>query len=528
MLTGKNIVAGRASGEGRAAIVGVDPATGTRLDPRFHEATDAEIETAVSAALVAFQADGHRSGRDRRALLDAIADAIEKVGDALVERVVAETGLAEGRVRGERGRTTGQLRKFAALVGEGSWKAVRIDTAQPARTPLPKPDIRTMSVPLGPVAVFGASNFPLAFSVAGGDTASALAAGCPVVCKAHPAHPGTSELVAGAITWALEHHGFHPGNFSLLHGAGGLVGQKLVKAPEIKAVGFTGSLGAGRALFDAAAARPEPIPVFAEMGSVNPVFVLAGAQQDRAEAIANGLASSVTLGSGQFCTNPGLVFVQKAENTPDFLRALKRAVAAATDLTMLTRGIQAGYDQGVSVVESTDGVSALAVGGKGRSATSARARVFVTDAATFRSSKVLYEEVFGPSTIVVQCQTPAEMAELASRLKGNLTGTVHASEEDQVAAGGILRTISGRVGRIVYNGFPTGVEVCPAIHHGGPYPATTDSRWTSVGTAAIDRFVRPLCLQNMPENFLPPEMHDKNPLGIMRMVNGEYTRDAIG
>ncbi|GIV57729.1 MAG: 2,5-dioxovalerate dehydrogenase [Rhodothermaceae bacterium] len=526
-LHGQHLIAGTPSGAGPAVIQAVNPVTGEALAPAYPEATPDEIDRALDAATEAFHAGRTRTPEERAALLERIADEIEALGDVLIERVMAETGLPEGRVRGERGRTTGQLRLFADVVREGSWVGARIDTADPDRRPVPKPDVRRMLVPLGPVVVFGASNFPLAFSVAGGDTASALAAGCPVVCKAHPAHPGTSELVGRAIDRAVAATGFPPGTFSLLHGATPETGLALVRHPQTRAVGFTGSLRAGRALFDAAAARPDPIPVYAEMGSVNPVFLLPGALSDRGTTLAEGLAASVTLGAGQFCTNPGLVFAPRGDALDAFLGHLGAVLATTSAGTMLHAGIRAAYEAGLDRWQATEGVRPVAAGPADDTATPARPAVFTTDAETFARNPHLHEEVFGPATLVVQCDDPATFERLARRLEGNLTASLHGTGDDLRAHAGLIRILEDRVGRLIFNGFPTGVEVCHAMHHGGPYPATTDVRSTSVGTAAIFRFARPVCYQNFPQAALPPELRDDNPRGLWRLVDGTFTREAL-
>lgn len=525
-LLGANFIGSTPSKQGTNTFTAKDPSNGRALSPDFHEATEDEIDRALQAAEAAFEADQARPAEDRARLLERIADEIEALGDPLIERVCAETALPEGRVRGERGRTTGQLRMFAALVREGSWVDARIDRAIPDRTPAPKPDLRRMLIPLGPVAVFGASNFPLAFSVAGGDTASALAAGCPVVVKAHPAHPGTSELVAGAILRAVDACGFHPGTFSLLHGVRPEMSLALVRHPLLQAVGFTGSLRAGRALFDAAAARPVPIPVYAEMGSVNPVFVLPDALAERSDAIAEGLAASVTLGAGQFCTNPGLVFGVANDALDRFVARVAERIAAAPAFTMLHPGICSAYGQGVAALSAVPGVRIAAQAAPGHADTAAAA-VLTTDAGTFLREPRLHEEVFGPSTLVVRCDDLAGLERVAQALEGNLTATLHGTPADLSAAGRLVALLRRRVGRLIFNGFPTGVEVCPSMHHGGPYPATTDVRSTSVGTAAIYRFARPLCYQDFPQDALPPELRDRNERGLWRLVDGVLTKDDV-
>jgi NADP-dependent aldehyde dehydrogenase len=413
---------------------------------------------------------------------------------------------------------------FGNLVREGSWVDARIDRAMPERTPLPRPDIRRMLMPIGPVAVFGASNFPLAFSVAGGDTASALAAGCPVVVKAHPAHPATSEYAARAVVAAVTAAGMPPGVFSLLHSTRHDIARALVQHPLTKAVGFTGSLKAGRALFDAAAARPDPIPVYAEMGSVNPVFLLPGALAARAEAIADGLTSSVTLGVGQFCTSPGLVFVSGDAGFDRFARRMVDLMRDVPPGTMLSPGIFAAYEAGVDRLSALAGTYTVRSSAVCTSPSQARASLFQTTADIFLQHPELGEEVFGPSTVVVRCGTPAEMEAVARRLDGQLTATLHGTPADFAEHASLVSILAEKAGRLICNGFPTGVEVCASMHHGGPYPATTDARSTSVGTAAIYRFARPVAYQNFPESSLPVELRDANPRAIWRLVDGELTR----
>jgi NADP-dependent aldehyde dehydrogenase len=415
---------------------------------------------------------------------------------------------------------------FAQLIREGSWVEARIDLAQPDRQPLPKPDIRRMLIPIGPVAVFGASNFPLAFSVAGGDTASALAAGCPVVVKAHPAHPGTSEMVARAIAVAAEKTGMPAGVFSMLHDRGHEVGTALVKHPLTKAVGFTGSLRGGRALFDAAASRPEPIPVYAEMGSTNPVFILPGALRERGEALAEGLKNSVTMGVGQFCTNPGLTIGLAGEDFSKFTAKLGALISEAPSGSMLYPGILTAYEQGVKQLGEIEGVQKVQSNHTTElSRTEARAAMFTTEAGNFLEHRELGEEVFGPSTVVVSCGSKEELEKVASNLEGHLTATIHGTEADLVEFSWLVSILENKVGRLLFNGFPTGVEVCPSMHHGGPYPATTDPRSTSVGTAAISRFARPVSYQNFPQLALPVELQNKNECSIWRLVDNQFTKE---
>ncbi|MCO6476178.1 MAG: aldehyde dehydrogenase (NADP(+)), partial [Phaeodactylibacter sp.] len=409
----------------------------------------------------------------------------------------------------------------------GWWADVRIDTAQPDREPVPKPDVRQMHLPLGPVGIFGASNFPLAFSVAGGDTASALAAGCPVVVKGHPLHPGTSELVGRAILAAAQKTGMPDGVFSLVQGASNEVGMALVRHPGITAIGFTGSFRGGKAIFDAANRRPAPIPVFAEMGSSNPVFILPGALKERKEKIAQGLAGSLTLGVGQFCTNPGLVVTSGQEDTQDFLQILGGQVKAIALGAMLAAGIRNNYLAGIEQLSSFKGVGLVASGSRTEGENSVPPMVFSTSAATFLGDKTLAEEVFGPSTLNVSAGSKAELLKVAESLDGHLTATIHGTEEELAEYAGLISILERKVGRIIFNGFPTGVEVCPAMMHGGPFPATTAPQTTSVGTAAIRRFARPVCYQDFPQAALPMPLRDDNPLKIWRLVDGEWTKAPL-
>lgn len=525
-LHGQHLIADQTSAAPDPLFHAFNPATGERLEPAFAEATEAEVDRAFQAAARAFERYGRLPGTQKATFLEAVADEILALGDVLIERAGAETGLPADRLTGERGRTVNQARLFAEVLREGSWVSARIDRGDPARAPVPKPDLRRMLVPLGPVAVFGASNFPLAFSVAGGDTVSALAAGCPVVVKAHPAHPGTCELVGEAIRRAVRACGLPPGVFSMVHGQSHAVGLALVTHRLTKAVGFTGSLRGGRALFDAAAARPEPIPVYAEMGSTNPVFVLPGALRERSAEMAAGYVQSVNLGVGQFCTNPGLMFVPESADLSAFLAAVAEEVRAVAPASMLHAGIRQAFVEGAGHVLATVGVDE--VGASTGMADTAGAEVggviFRTDADTFERHPHLREEVFGPSSLVVVCPSAEAFETMARTLEGHLTATIHGTEADLEAHAGLIRLLEDRVGRLNVNGFPTGVEVCAAMQHGGPYPATTDSRSTSVGTAALLRFARPLCYQNFPEAVLPEALREGNPLGIWRLVDGAWTQ----
>ncbi len=525
-ITGDMLI-GSAAIRGRGAEhFGFDPARRERLQPGFANATKAEVETACALAAAAFDAFRETSLEGRAQLLGAIAEQLMALGDALVARACAETGLPRGRIEGERARTVGQLRLFAAVVREGSWLRARIDLASPERQPLPRPDLRQRHIPLGPVAVFGASNFPLAFSVAGGDTASALAAGCPVVAKAHPAHPGTSELAGRAIQAAIRQCGMPEGVFSLLVDAGFEAGGALVADPRIKAVGFTGSRRGGLELARIAAARPEPIPVYAEMSSINPVFLLPAALQARGAALAKGFVGSLTLGAGQFCTNPGLLFALAGPELDAFIGAVKTALAEAPPATMLTPAIHEAYGKAAHKLAAEAGVSEAARGPAGHDGGyEAQSALFVTDAATFKASQAAQAEMFGPSAVLVRCPDLAAMRDLAESLEGQLTATLQLDDPaDLSAARDLLPVLERKAGRVLANGWPTGVEVCHAMVHGGPFPATSDSRGSSVGSLAIERFLRPVCYQDLPAALLPAALQENNPLGLWRRINGELGR----
>jgi 2,5-dioxopentanoate dehydrogenase len=522
-LTGRMIIAGEPTAGTGAEIRGYDPAAGAELEPPYRHGDETAVDAACAAAAEAF-ADYRATTAERRAVfLETIADNIEAIRDTLVPRAVAESGLPQARIAGEVGRTTGQLRLFAGVLREGGWNGARIDPAQPDRAPAPRADIRQREVPLGPVAVFGASNFPLAFSVAGGDTASALAAGCPVVVKGHDAHPGTSELVARAIAAAVATCELPPGTFSLLFGSGRALGTALVTDPRIKAVGFTGSRSGGTALVAAAGARPEPIPVYAEMSSINPVFLFDGALASRATALGRAFVTSLTMGSGQFCTNPGLVIAVDGPGLDEFLAAARDALATAPATPMLTRGIAKSYAAGVDALAAE---ADLVVRGQSDGPeASCRAALFSTDAASFRASAVQQAEVFGSSSLVIRCADYAEMAAVANDLEGQLTATLQADEVDHPAAAALLPVLELKAGRILFNGWPTGVEVGHAMVHGGPFPATSDSRTTSVGARAIERFLRPVAYQDVPKALLPSAIAEGNPDGIWRRIDGQLTRD---
>ena len=514
-LQGTSII-GALRGQGsESAGQSINPTTNETFEPSYTAATSEEVEQAVRLAAEAFNTYRDTSGAKKAEFLRAIAGKIEASIEDLAARMPLETGLPEMRVRGEAGRTCGQLRMFATLCEEGSWVDARIDRAQPDRQPLPKVDTRSMLRPLGPVAVFAASNFPLAFSTAGGDTASALASGCPVIVKAHSSHSGTAEIVGLAIQQAVADCGLPEGVFSLVYGGGRTVGQALVKHPVIKAVGFTGSYGGGRALMDLAAARPEPIPVYAEMSAINPVVILPEVAAEKGEALAEGLFGSLTLGGGQFCTNPGLVFIH-ADAASQITGKLTELVNGSSSAAMLNAGICQAYGSGLDGLKNHASVQTLAEGKCGDAQNQAVPTVFQTTATDFLAAGDLTEEVFGPATLIVTYTSDDELSALFASLGGQLTASVHGTGSELAQQGGLAKLMEDRAGRLVYNGFPTGVEVCASMVHGGPFPATSDGRSTSVGTMAIYRFTRAVCYQDCPDALLPDELKDSNPAGIQR------------
>jgi NADP-dependent aldehyde dehydrogenase len=521
-ITGAAFINGVAERGTGAAFQAWNPAEGSFMAADFHTVDSGQIDRACHLAQVAFDTYRATTDDERARFLETIADHILAIGDALIERAMAESGLPRARLEGERGRTVGQLNLFAHLLREGSWQDVRIDTALPDRAPLPRPDMRMRLIGVGPVAVFGASNFPLAFSVAGGDTASALAAGCPVVLKAHPAHPGTSELVARAIVQAVADCGLPAGVFSLLTGTGNALGQELVAHPAIQAVGFTGSRVGGLALMAVAARRPQPIPVYAEMSSINPLFLMPHALAARAESIGAGFAGSLVMGVGQFCTNPGLVLALDSPDLDRFVASATDALRVAPAAPMLTAGIAASYRSGIEALAGHGAVATLArnehVEGKGAAA------LFRTTGAAFLAEHALHGEVFGPSSLLVVCRDMTEMRAVADALEGQLTATLQIDAGDYPDAATLLPVLERKVGRILVNGYPTGVEVSTAMVHGGPFPATSDGRSTSVGTGAIGRFLRPVCYQNMPQDLLPPVLRDDHARGQWRRVDGQLVQ----
>lgn len=527
-LTGHSLIAGQpVAGEGKSAF-GFDPASNEQLAPAYTLITEEQLKAATTAAAEAFESFSTLDPDTHAAFLDAIADNIESIGDELIIRAGRETGLPAARLQGERARTTGQLRLFANVVRQGDFRGVRIDPALPDRTPLPRADIRQRQIPLGPVAVFGASNFPLAFSTAGGDTASALAAGCPVVFKAHNAHPGTSELVGQAIVKAAKEIGLHPGVFSLIYGPGSSIGQALVADPVIKAVGFTGSQRAGIALMRTAAARPEPIPVYAEMSSLNPVFVFPGALKGDVDALAQQYVTAVTGSSGQLCTSPGLLFAPAGEAGDKLAAAVGRAVSACAGQTMLTEGIAASWNSGAAALSGARNVSVVGQGTEGATENAPAPTIFGTDISEFVSNDVLHAEIFGAASLVIRYSTAEELIEAVARLEGQLTASLQLTEEDYPTAARLLPALEQKVGRIIVNGWPTGVEVGHAMVHGGPFPATSDTRTTSVGTLAINRFLRPVAYQNLPQELLPASLQDANPWQLNRRIDGTVVEaDAV-
>ncbi|MBX2916649.1 MAG: aldehyde dehydrogenase (NADP(+)) [Cyclobacteriaceae bacterium] len=483
-----------------------------------------EVDGLLQQAHVAFLLYKNFSGKQKATFLRAIADEIEALGAELVSTAMRETNLPEARIINERGRTTGHCRMFADLVEEGSWVDARVDTALPNRMPAPKPDMRKMLVPIGPVVVFGAANFPLAYSTAGGDTASALAAGCTVIVKAHPAHLETSKLVAAAIEKAAIKTGMPRGVFQHVHGEGFEIGQALVKHPFTKAVGFTGSLAGGKTLFDLANKRPEPIPVFAEMSSINPVILLPETLSRDAAKTASSLAASITLGVGQFCTNPGLIIAIEDEALNSFIQALASEIQKALPGTMLHQGIADNYSKRLTQTLAQKGVKTegqTTTQGNNAQGTPLVASV---SADIFLQNPTLSEEVFGPFSLIVKCKNLEELTKVVSRGHGQLTATIVGDETEISKHKVLINVLIEKAGRLIINGVPTGVEVCPSQMHGGPFPSTTDSRFTAVGTDAIKRFVRPVAFQNFPESLLPDELKSNNPLGIWRIFNGEFRK----
>jgi alpha-ketoglutaric semialdehyde dehydrogenase len=491
----------------------------------FKYASVAEVDGALKEAYVAFLSFKNTNGKKKAELLRLIADKIEALGQELTSTVMQETNLSEARVKIETKRTTGHCRMFADLVEEGSWLEARIDTANPDRVPSPKPDLRKMFMALGPVVVFGASNFPLAYSAAGGDTASALAAGCPVIVKAHPAHAKTSELVANAIKQAVKKAGLPSGVFQHLHGNGIEIGQALVTHPFTKAVGFTGSFAGGKALFDLANKRTEPIPVFAEMSSTNPVILFPDTLQKDTASIAKKLVASMTLDVGQFCTSPGIMIALENDALHTFIKLVKEGIENSVPATMLHPGIAENYQKRKKQTLEQAGVTLQAKSRQTAGANQGDSIIAMVAASEFIKNPLLGEEVFGPFALIIACKDMEEFHMAIHHLHGQLTATVMGEESELAKHASIINTLIEKAGRLVMNGVPTGVEVNPAQQHGGPYPATTDSRFTAVGTDAIKRFVRPVAFQNFSNTLLPDELKEENPLKIWRLRNGKWGKE---
>ena len=522
-ILGHNFIAGQRSAAGLQRLQSLDATTGEALPYSFAQATEAEVDQAAQAAAAAFAEFRQLAPARRAEFLDAIAAELDELDDAFVGIVCRETALPAARIQGERGRTSGQMRLFAQVLRRGDFLGARIDLALPERQPLPRADLRQMRIGVGPVAVFGASNFPLAFSTAGGDTAAALAAGCPVVFKAHSGHMATAEGVADAILRAAARSGMPAGVFNMVYGAG--VGEWLVKHPAIQAVGFTGSLKGGNALMRMAAERAQPIPVFAEMSSINPVILLPEALAQRGAALARELAASVTLGCGQFCTNPGLVLGMRSAAFSHFVEHLQAHMAEQGAQTMLNAGTLASYRQGLQHLHAHPGITHLAGAEQGER--QAQPQLFNADVSLLlNGDPLLQEEVFGPATLVIEVADQAQLSAAVHALRGQLTATVIGEAAELKGFSWLSELLQDKVGRVLFNGYPTGVEVCDAMVHGGPYPATSDARGTSVGSLAIDRFLRPVCFQNYPDAMLPPALQNANPLGIWRLIDGEGSRSS--
>ncbi len=506
-----------------------NPVSGEKLETVFQEATKKQADTAVTQAGKAFQSFRLKSPGERAAFLETLAETVEEQADAILAYAHLETALGEERLRMEMLRTINQPRLFAELIREGSWVDARIDLPEPGRKPVPRPGMRSMLQPLGPVAVFGASNFPLAISVVGTDTICAFAAGCPVIVKAHPSHPGTCELTAEAVIKAIKAHKLPGGTFSLLHGKNHEIGQSIVRHPDLAAIAFTGSLKGGRALMDASAARERPIPVFAEMGSINPVFLLPEALRDNMESIAEGFFRSLTMGNGQFCTNPGVLVAIDSPKLDTFVERVAELIGKATPKTMLHTGIHQGYSQAVHSMCGNPGVRIRARSGVAPDPARLEAEILLleTNLENWSNSPQLRQECFGPASILVRLNEPDEIHQFANNMEGSLTATLHGTPADLEVFHRLQVLLEPKTGRIVYNGFPTGVEVGYATHHGGPYPATSTGAHTSIGIDSIHRFVAPTCYQDCPDAQLPTELKDANPLRILRKVNGRTTKETI-
>lgn len=531
-LQGRSLIAGNWTDGTNGSVTAVNPATEENLAPDYSLVSSEQLQEATAAASEAFETYSVLEPSARADFLESVADAIEARREAIVERAHQETGLPDARLNGETSRTANQLRLFAGVLRDGYFHQASITPALPDRAPAPRPDLRQRAIPLGPVGVFGASNFPLAFSTAGGDTASALAAGCPVVFKAHNAHPGTSEIVASAIDEAIKKHDLHPGVFSLIYGRGSQIGQELTADPRITAVGFTGSRTAGVSITKTAQAREVPIPVYAEMSSINPVFVLPGAvaTEDAAQALAEAYVGSVTGSSGQLCTQPGLLFLPRTGAADAFLDRASELIAESTGQTMLTPGIAASWNEGADALSQRPGVETLAKGTDGEGANAPGPVLFTSDIATLSSDEALQAEIFGAASLVIRYDDVSELTDAVALLEGQLTATFQADAadaDDAAAVQALLPRVERLAGRILFGGWPTGVEVGHVMVHGGPFPSTSDSRTTSVGARAIERFLRTVAYQGFPEELRPAPLAEANPYSIPRLVEGHYTEENL-
>ncbi len=519
-LTGNLLIGAQQIAGKQGTLFAINPATGAQLEPAYHLGGADEVARACELAEQAFNPYRATAPEVRANFLETIARNIEAIGDELIERAMSETGLPRARLEGERARTCNQLRLFAATLLSGEQNRPRIDPRIVDRKPLPRSDLRQRRIPLGPVAVFGASNFPLAFSVAGGDTASALAAGCPVIVKGHSAHPGTSELVGQVIQHAVGQCGLPEGVFSLLFGDGSNLGAALVEHPFIQAVGFTGSRNGGVALMRIAQARPQPIPFYGELSAVNPVLLLPGVVAEKGAELGRQFVASLTMGAGQFCTNPGLLLAIDNSALKEFISAAQSALQNSSAQTMLTPGIHRAYQQGTARIANHPSVETVAQGPMSDVLNSCQPALYTTTADVFLADKNLHEEIFGAASMLIRCRDEDEILRVLQQMEGQLTATIYFADEDMDFARKLLPLLERKAGRVLANGWPTGVEVCHAMVHGGPWPATTDSRSTSVGTAAMERFLRPVCYQDIPDELLPPELQASNPLGLQRLVDG--------
>ena len=519
-----NIIGYELSNLGKEYTLSVDPTNNQKLSEKFSNATLDEINYAIKKSKDAFNLYKQIPSKERASFLETIANNIMDLGDILVNRVKKETGLTEQRIVGERGRTVGQLKLFADLIKDGSWVDASIDLAEPERNPIPKPDLRKKLHPLGPVVVFAASNFPLAYSTAGGDSASALAAGNTLIVKAHGSHPGTSSLIGEAIMEAAKKCGMPDGVFSLLHGSGSFVGQNLIKHPDIKAGGFTGSEKAGMILHKIALNREEPIPFFAEMGSVNPVLLFDSALNDKTIDL---LVGSITLGVGQFCTNPGLIICKQNEKLDNFIKLFSSKINTVKPETMLNPNICATYNNSIKNIIDESLIKIEGIFDEVNDTNKGISMIGSIDGEVFLKNKNLKNEVFGPFSLIVKCKNIEEINKVILSIGGQLTGSIFADEIELKSISNTIDLLKLKVGRIIYNGVPTGVEVCTSMHHGGPFPSSSDSRFTAVGSDAIKRFARPISYQSFPQDMLPDELKDENPLNILRNVNGTLTKNKI-